>query len=59
MTIADSGMGMGHLPVAEEAPLKDSLLSADRVSQHKNLSKYQKFLSVSIIAYRVFNCAID
>lgn len=39
MTIADSGMGMGHLPVAEEAPLKDSLLSADRVKSAQEFVK--------------------
>ena len=60
MTIADSGMGMGHLPVAEEAPLKDFPLSADRVrSAQEDLSKCQKFLLVSIVAYRVLICAID
>ena len=48
MTIADSGMGMGHLPVAEEAPLKDSLLSADRV---KSAQEFVKIPEIPIGKY--------
>jgi len=48
MTIADSGMRMGHLPVAEEAPLKDSLLSADRV---KSAQEFVKIPEIPIADY--------